>query len=107
MEDVFWKFPHLGEQIIKKLSNKNLAKAKMLGPCPLSQGPKPCKMQGVGPLAPFPRLKNRIKCGVLGPLASVPRPKNLVKYKPPPQAQNPMKCKVLCPWPLSEGSNTM
>ena len=28
MEDMFWKFSHLGQQIIKKLSNKNLAKGK-------------------------------------------------------------------------------
>ena len=28
MEDVFWKFPHLGKQIFKKLSNKNLVKSK-------------------------------------------------------------------------------
>ena len=28
MEDMFWKFPHLGQQIIKKLSNKNIAKGK-------------------------------------------------------------------------------
>ena len=28
MEDMLWKFPHVGEQIFKKLSNKNLAKCK-------------------------------------------------------------------------------
>ena len=26
MEDMFWKFPHIGEQIFKKLSNKSLLK---------------------------------------------------------------------------------
>ena len=28
MEDMLWKFPHVGEQVFKKLSNKNLAKSK-------------------------------------------------------------------------------
>ena len=28
MEDMLWKFPHLGVGIFKKLSNKNLAKCK-------------------------------------------------------------------------------
>lgn len=28
MEDMLWKFPHIGQQIFKKLSNKNLAKSK-------------------------------------------------------------------------------
>ena len=28
MEDMLWKFPHVGQQIFKKLSNKNLAKSK-------------------------------------------------------------------------------
>ena len=28
MEDMHWKFPHLGRQIFKKLSNKNLTKSK-------------------------------------------------------------------------------
>ena len=28
MEDMLWKFPHIGENIFKKLSNKNLAKCK-------------------------------------------------------------------------------
>ena len=28
MEDMLWKFPHVGQQIFKKLSNKNLAKCK-------------------------------------------------------------------------------
>ena len=31
MEDMFWKFPHLGNGIIKKLSNQNLAKCKKVG----------------------------------------------------------------------------
>ena len=30
MEDMLWKFPHVGQQIFKKLSNKNLAKSKKL-----------------------------------------------------------------------------
>ena len=28
MEDMLWKFPHVGQQIFKKLSNKNLVKIK-------------------------------------------------------------------------------
>ena len=28
MEDMLWKFPHVGQQIFKKLSNKALAKNK-------------------------------------------------------------------------------
>ena len=28
MEDMLWKFPHVGKQIFKKLSNKNLSKTK-------------------------------------------------------------------------------
>ena len=28
MEDMLWKFPHVGQQVFKKLSNKNLAKGK-------------------------------------------------------------------------------
>ena len=28
MEDMLWKFPHIGENIFKKLSKKNLAKCK-------------------------------------------------------------------------------
>ena len=28
MEDMFWKFPLIGNQIFKKLSNKNLTKCK-------------------------------------------------------------------------------
>ena len=28
MEDMLWKYPHLGEDVFKKLSNKNLAKCK-------------------------------------------------------------------------------
>ena len=28
MEDMLWRFPHIGEQIFKKLFNKNLAKSK-------------------------------------------------------------------------------
>ena len=28
MEDMLWKFPHIGENIFKKLSNKKLAKCK-------------------------------------------------------------------------------
>ena len=28
MEDILWKFPHVGKQIFKKLSNKNLAKSR-------------------------------------------------------------------------------
>ena len=28
MEDMLWKFPHVGKQILMKLSNKNLAKSK-------------------------------------------------------------------------------
>ena len=28
MEDILWKFPHVGQQVFKKLSNKNLAKSK-------------------------------------------------------------------------------
>ena len=28
MEDMLWKFPHVGQQIFKKLSNKNLTKSK-------------------------------------------------------------------------------
>ena len=28
MEDMLWKFPHVGENIFKKLSNKKLAKCK-------------------------------------------------------------------------------
>ena len=28
MEDMLWKFPHIGEGIFKKLSNKNLLKCK-------------------------------------------------------------------------------
>ena len=31
MEDMLWKFPHVGQQIFKKLSNKNLAKSKKVG----------------------------------------------------------------------------
>ena len=30
MEDMLWKFPHIGENIFKKLSNKNLAKSKKI-----------------------------------------------------------------------------
>ena len=30
MEDMLWKFPHVGEQIFTKLSNKNLAKCKKI-----------------------------------------------------------------------------
>ena len=28
MEDMLWKFPHVGADVFKKLSNKNLAKCK-------------------------------------------------------------------------------
>ena len=28
MEDMLWKFPHIGQNIFKKLSNKNLAKCR-------------------------------------------------------------------------------
>ena len=28
MEDMLWRFPHIGEQIFKKLSNKNIAKCR-------------------------------------------------------------------------------
>ena len=31
MEDMFWKFPHIGEEIFKKLGNKNLAKCQKVG----------------------------------------------------------------------------
>ena len=28
MEDMLWRFPHIGEQVFKKLSNRNLAKCR-------------------------------------------------------------------------------
>ena len=28
MEEILWRFPHIGENIFKKLSNENLIKAK-------------------------------------------------------------------------------
>ena len=31
MEDMLWKFPHVGNNIFKKLSNKNLVKCKKVG----------------------------------------------------------------------------
>ena len=31
MEDMLWKFPHVGKRIFKKLSNKNLVKCKEVG----------------------------------------------------------------------------
>ena len=31
MEDMLWRFPHVGEQIFTKLSNKDLAKSRKIG----------------------------------------------------------------------------
>ena len=30
MEDMFWRFPHIGDQILKKLSNKSIVNSKKL-----------------------------------------------------------------------------
>ena len=31
MEEILWRFPHIGEQTFKKLSNENLVKCKTVG----------------------------------------------------------------------------
>ena len=76
---------------------QNLAKCSVSGPAALSEGPKPFKIQVLGPRRPLRRPKNLAKYRVLGPTAPSegPRPRKIQRFgAPPPLTRMQKPCTI-------------